>query len=248
MKPMRWVMVLWILCSSALLPWAAGAAEPKDSDRQGGVSISEAEFREAFTRYLCAHLRKPPSDVVVSRFKVSENAPVPAGPVTIQLYQKEHTPLYGLVRLAAMVSVKGAVRHEATLTGWVDVFESMVCTSRPLKKGQVLKAEDLYLSRQNVTRGQGQAVIDMDKAVGLVVRHSVRQNTPLREWMLEKAPVLDKGAVVTILAQLGGLRVTVKGVALERGYPGEMVKVQNSMSQKAVFARVVDSSHVRVEF
>jgi flagella basal body P-ring formation protein FlgA len=88
----------------------------------------------------------------------------------------------------------------------------------------------------------------MEDAVGLMVRHSIRQNTPLKEWMLERAPVLDKGAVVTILAQMGGLRVTVKGVALERGYPGEMVKVQNSMSQKTILARVMDSAHVMVEF
>jgi flagella basal body P-ring formation protein FlgA len=47
---------------------------------------------------------------------------------------------------------------------------------------------------------------------------------------------------------MGGLRVSVKGVTLERGYPGEMVKVQNSMSQKAILARVIDSAHVMVEF
>lgn len=248
MKRLRFAIVLFTLCSTALLPWPAGAGETEDSDRQGGASVSEAQFREAFTRYLCTHLRKPASDVVVSKFKVSENPAVPPGPVTIQLYQKERTPLYGLVRLVAMVSVKGTVRHEATLSGWVDVFESTVCTSRPLKKGEVLKEEDLYLSRQNVSRSQGRAVVDIDKAVGLMVRHNVRQNTPLKEWMLEKAPVLDKGAVVTIIAQMGGLRVTVKGVALERGYTGEMVKVQNSMSQKAVFARVIDGSQVKVEF
>jgi flagella basal body P-ring formation protein FlgA len=193
-------------------------------------------------------LKKPASDVVVSKFKVSENPPVPSGPVTLRIFQKERGALVGLVRLSAMVSVNGVVRHEATLSGWVDVFESAVCTARPLKKGEVLKKEDLYVTRENVSRVQGQAVTDMEDAVGLMVRHSIRQNTPLKEWMLERAPVLDKGAVVTILAQMGGLRVTVKGVALERGYPGEMVKVQNSMSQKTILARVMDSAHVMVEF
>jgi flagella basal body P-ring formation protein FlgA len=194
------------------------------------------------------HLRKPASDVVVSKFKVSENPPVPAGPLSLRIFQKERGALTGLVRLAAMVSVNGVVHHEATMSGWVDVFESAVCAARPLKKGEILKKEDLYLTRENVTRLQGQALTDMDKAVGLMAKHSVRQNTCLKEWMLEKAPVLDKGATVNILAQRGGLRVMVRGVALESGCPGEMVRVQNSMSHKSILARVIDSAHVMVEF
>lgn len=248
MKSLGFAVILFFACLAALLPRPVGAGETKETGREGSLSVSEPQFREAFSRYLCTHLKKPASDVVVSKFKVSENPPVPAGPVSIQIFQKERGSLLGLVRLSAMVSVNGAVRHEATLSGWVDVFESAVCTARPLKKGEVLKKEDLYVTRENVSRLQGQAVTDMDEAVGLMVRHSIRQNTCLKEWMLEKAPVLDKGAVVTILAQMGGLRVTVKGVALERGYPGEMVKVQNSMSQKALLARVIDSAHVMVEF
>jgi flagella basal body P-ring formation protein FlgA len=247
-KRLRFAIVLFTLCSAALLPWAAGAGEINDSDRQGGASVSETQFREAFTRYLCTQLRKPASDVVVSKFKVSENPAVPAGPVTLQIFQKERGSLVGLVRLAAMVKVNGVVRQEVTLSGWVDVFESAVCTARPLKKGEILKKDDLYLTRENVSRLRGQALTDVGKAVGLMVRHSVRQNTCLMEWMLEKAPVVDKGAAVTILAQMGVLRVTVRGVALESGCPGEMVKVQNTMSHKAILARVIDSTSVLVEF
>lgn len=248
MKSMGFAVIVFFLALCLAAPWSAWPGEAKAPGREGEQPVSEAQFREAFTRYLCTHLRKPAADVVISKFKVSENPPVPPGPVALQLFQKERGTLSGLVRLAAMVSVNGRVHHEATVSAWVDVFESAVCASRPLKKGDVLRKEDLYLTRENVSRAQGQAVTDLDKAVGLAVRHSVRQNTPLKEWMLEKAPVLDKGSVVTIFAQMGGLKVTVKGVALERGYPGEMVKVQNSMSQKAVFARVIDGAHVRVEF
>jgi flagella basal body P-ring formation protein FlgA len=247
-KCLWFAVILNFACLSVFLPWPVGAGETKDSGRQVGQVVSETQFREAFTRYLCTHLRKPVSDVVVSKFKVSENPPVPGGPVILQIFQKERGAFTGLVRVAAMVSVNGAVHHEASLSGWVDVFESAVCAARPLRKGEILKKEDLYLTRENVSRLQGQALTNVDKAVGLMVRHSVRQNTCLKEWMLEKAPVLDKGAAVTILAHMGGLRVTVRGVALERGYPGEMVKVQNSMSQKAILARVIDSAHVMVEF
>lgn len=248
MKSLRFAVILLFAWSAALLPGTVGAGETMEPGRQGAQSVSESQFREAFGRYLCTHLKKPASDVVVSKFKVSDNPSVPAGPVSLQVFQKERGPLAGLVRLSVMVSVNGVVRHEATLSGWVDLFESAVCTARPLRKGEILKKEDLYVTRENVSRLQGRAVTGMDDAVGLMVRHSIRQNTCLKEGMLERAPVLDKGAVVTILARLGNLRVSAKGVALERGYSGEMVKVQNSMSQKTILARVVDSGHVMVEF
>ena len=109
----------------------------------------------------------------------------------------------------AMVKVNGVVRQEVTLSGWVDVFESAVCTARPLKKGEILKKDDLYLTRENVSRLRGQALTDVGKAVGLMVRHSVRQNTCLMEWMLEKAPVLDKGAVVNLTRLAGAHPDTV---------------------------------------
>ena len=64
----------------------------------------------------------------------------------------------------------------------------------------------------------------------------------LKDWMLEKSPIVDRGDVVTILAESDGLRVTVPGRILERGYSGELVRVENIMSKKQVYARVTDHS------
>jgi flagella basal body P-ring formation protein FlgA len=44
------------------------------------------------------------------------------------------------------------------------------------------------------------------------------------------------------------LRVTVPGTILEKGYVGESVRVQNTMSLKKIYARVIDSHTVRVDF
>jgi flagellar basal body P-ring formation protein FlgA len=210
--------------------------------------VSEGRLRDSFVGYLHSHLRKPASDVIVSKFKVSGNDDVPAGPLSIQVFQKERGALVGHVRLAAILAVGGVPRAEVSMSGWVDVFESAVCISRPVKKGEILEREDLYLIRINTSRLQGSAMNDVEQAVGLMAKHNLRENTCLKEWMIEKPPVLYKGDMVTIFAQSGGLRVTVKGVVLERGYPGETVKVQNLMSQKTILARVIDASNVMVAF
>lgn len=234
-----------------ILLFSAAALLGPGRDKAAGMqtqTVSEARLREVFTGYLCKHLRKAAGDVVVSRFKISGNGEIPEGPLSLQVFQKERGTLFGHVRLAAILSVGGVARREVSMSGWVDVFEPAVCTARPIKKGEILEREDLYLIRKNISRIRGPVITDADQAAGLMAKHHIRENACLKEWMVEKAPVLNKGDVVTILAQLGGLRVTVRGTALERGYPGEMVKVQNMMSQKTVLARVIDGSNVLVEF
>jgi flagella basal body P-ring formation protein FlgA len=66
--------------------------------------------------------------------------------------------------------------------------------------------------------------------------------------MLEEAPILDKGDQVTILALLGRIRITVPGIILEKGYSGDRVRVQNTMSSKEIYARVVNGSTVTIDF
>ena len=186
--------------------------------------------------------------MIVSRFNVSDHRPVPAGSLTLEVHQKERGTLFGNVRLAAIVKVNGVAHHEVRMTGWVDVFESVICTTRPVRKGLVLHEEDLFVFRKNISRLRGKTFSTMDEAVGLMARHNLRENTSLQEWMVEAPPIMERGDMVTILAEMGGLRMRVQGMALERGYPGEMVRVQNTMSQKSIFARVIDGSNVMVEF
>jgi len=238
-------LCLWPALPGALPAKAGGAGE---SARLQERHVPEARFREAFSRYLCARLRKPATDVIVSRFNVSDRQAAPAGPLSLEVHQKERGTLVGHVRLAAIVKVNGVAQHEVRMTGWVDVFDSVVCTARPIRKGEVIQEEDLFMFRKNTSRLRGNTFTDMNEAVGLMARHNLKENTGLMEWMVEKPAVMDKGDMVTILARVGGLRVTVRGMALERGYPGEMVKVQNTMSRKAIFARVIDGSNVVVEF
>jgi flagella basal body P-ring formation protein FlgA len=140
------------------------------------------------------------------------------------------------------------VENKVRLSGWVDVFEAVVCTARNLKKGEIIEEDDLYLARRNISHLSPNILTDMMKAVGLIVKHNLREDTLLKEWMLERSPVLDRGDMVTILAESGNLRVTVSGMVLERGYSGELVRVRNAMSKKEIYARVVDNSTVEVDF
>jgi len=244
-------MILWACFFGIFFPPEAVSVDKKAIraiTKQGYQSIPEKKLREIFREYLRRRSGKEESDIVVSRFKVIGNRPVPAGKVSFQLFQKDKRRLEGYVRLVGIISVDGVVENKVRLSGWVDVFESVVCTSRNLKKGETVKEDDLYLARRNISHLSPNILTDMSKAVGLIVKHNLKEETCLKEWMLERSPVLDRGDMVTILAESGNLKVTVSGMVLERGYLGELIRVRNAMSKKEIYARVINNSTVVVDF
>ena len=249
MRKLLNVIVVWAIL--LLLPIVGKPAESKSlqkSTQDEPQAIPESKYRELFDRYLSTHLGKEKSEVVVSRFKVTGDKTLPPGKINFHLYQRDRGTLEGYVNLAVIVNVDGIPRHEVKLSGWVDVFRSVICTSRPLRKGEVIREEDISLKKNNVSHHSPHSLTDTKRVIGFMVKHNLNENTCLKEWMLEKPPVLSKGDSITILAELHGLRITALGKARERGYLGEMIRVQNSMSNKEIFARVVDDSTVRVEF
>jgi len=186
--------------------------------------------------------------VVVSKLKVLGDKPVPRGRVSIQLSQKNKRRIKGNVRLVAVVSVNSIARHQVTLSGWVDIYESLVCADRTLRRGQIISEEDVYLVRKNISYLSRNYVTDIDQVVGYKVKNSVKAGRYIQRRMLKKPPVVEKGAMVTIVAESQYIKVTAPGKILKNGDLGQFVKVRNLMSKKDVYAKVISNSIVKVDF
>ena len=230
----------------------SAAASGKKVERveadQGYQSIAASEFQNIFVDFLCRYLNKEKRDIVVSKLKVVGNKPVPLGKLSYQLFQKEKRKLKGYVRLTAVVYVDNVVKNKVKLFGWVDIFDSVVCVARNLKRGETITEKDVYLARKNISHINQNVLTDISKVFGLMIKRNVKADTCLKEWMLEKSPIVKRGDVVTILAESLGLRVTAPGKVLVKGYLGELVKIQNLMSKKEIYAEVINSSTVKVNY
>lgn len=244
------IIVLVCLLGIPFFPAGTAAAEEglKTKRKSAYQNISKATYHKAFSTFVERKLGKKASDVAVSRLKVMGDRPVPAGKVTFQLFQTEQRTLEGQVNLTALIYVDGIERKKVRLTGWVDAFDSVVCVSHNMKRGEILQEDDLYLSRKNVSYLPSNILTEKEQAVGLALKHQIKADTPLKEWMLEKAPIVERGDIVMILAESRGLRVTVPGKILEKGYKGQLIQVQNTMSRKNLYAKVIDEATVMVEF
>lgn len=217
-------------------------------DDQQHQSIADSEFQKIFVDFLCRHLHKERRDIAVSKLKVVGSKPLPLGKISYQLFQKDKRKLKGYVRLTAVVYVDSVAKNKVKLFGWVDIFDPVVCVARNLKRGEIITKEDVYLARKNISHITQNVLTDTSKIVGLMIKHNVKADTCLKEWMVEKSPMVKRGDIVTILAESLGLRVTAPGKVLMKGYLGGLVKIQNLMSKREIYAKVINSSTVKVDY
>lgn len=219
----------------------------KDNHAQGYQTIAPALFKEAFNQFVFGYSGRNSANVVISKFKVLRNVPVPPGNVEIRVIPNRKNKLVEYVRLKAELNVNGVLEKKVTLCAWVDIFENVVCVSRNLKRGRVIQQEDLYLERRNISGMADDVVLDMNQVVGLMAKHNIKADDILKQWLLKKNPVVKRGDMVTILVQSRGMRITVPGKVLGDGFKGEAISVLNTMSNKKILARVIDTSTVQVD-
>lgn len=243
--------IIVFFCIFGIYSTSMGATrknDRQDISHQSYQTISETKFRDIFHKYLYRKFKKQRCDVVISRLKITGNVPVSVGKVSFDMYQKGRRRFEGYVSLIVVVKINGVVRNKVKLSGWVDIFQPVVCASRDLKRGERISKDDIYLVKRNISHLSSKIMTDMNTIIGLMAKHNVKKDTSLKEWMFEKFPIVDKGAIVTIIAESGDLKVTAPGKVLMKGYTGELVKVQNLMSKKEIYAKVVNGSMVAVDF
>jgi flagella basal body P-ring formation protein FlgA len=247
MKHTRYHMVLNIFIGLFVFPLLSSAAFGKATgpDLQ---TIPDNRFASLFSTTLQESTGRSPDDIVVSRFKVSGNKPVPAGRIHFRVIKKRQAKIKRIVRFDVIIEVGGIAENRVTLSGWLEIYQEVVFAGANLKKGHPVVRDDLYLERVNIVRMPFKVLTDIESAVGLQCKRSIKAGTVLKQWMLERIPVVTKGDLVMILAQSTGVRVTVPGRIMETGYENQLVAVENTMSKKKVYAKVIDSTTVAVEY
>ena len=155
---------------------------------------------------------------------------------------------WGPVSIALVIRTNGAIEKNVSLRLNVEARTEMVTATRQLLAGTVLTEGDVQMQKQDLAQAGGDPIKNVVDAVGKKIRTTIRAGAPLRNNQLVSVPVIVSGQLVTIVAENGAIRITVSGRARSAGGIGDLIKVQNLVSQKEIPARVVDTSTVEVGF
>jgi flagella basal body P-ring formation protein FlgA len=96
------------------------------------------------------------------------------------------------------------------------------------------------------TRLSADAITDPDQAIGLAARNAITANRPIAVSELMKPEIVQRGASVTIVYQVPGVMLAVRGKASEGGAEGDMIDVVNVQSNRTLRATVVGPGQVTV--
>jgi flagella basal body P-ring formation protein FlgA len=91
-------------------------------------------------------------------------------------------------------------------------------------------------------------ITDPEVVLGKRTRRAIGAKTVLRTNLIESPPLVKRGDVVVIIAESSGFIITTLGQVKKKGRLGESIPVMNYDSKKILYARVLDSSTVKVDF
>ena len=138
-----------------------------------------------------------------------------------------------------------STRTKLRFTGTaIDTVEAAVLT-RSVDRGEVLKSGDVITERRPKAEVGGD-VATRNQAVGMQMRRQFRSGQALKVADLAKPDLVQRDDNVTLIYELTGLYLTMRGKALENGTEGDTVNVLNILSKRTVSGTVIGRGQVAI--
>jgi len=212
------------------------------------AEVSDAAIRDAVEAYI--HTRAPwkAAQMKIRPIAYNQSHKLPPGKVRLQVVAPKHTDWLGAVPFQVRLLVDGQAVKRMSVPAYIEVWQEVVLTAKPLGRNQPIDRADLDLQRMNMAGVPVNAIVSLDQAIGRRANRAIAVNSVLRTDQVDLPPIVRKGDVVQVLAESAQLKITTQAVAQENGGVGEKIQVINVASKKKVHARILDAQTVKVDF
>jgi flagella basal body P-ring formation protein FlgA len=116
------------------------------------------------------------------------------------------------------------------------------------KKGDTVDLHDIAVKDTYLSGGANLYPASQDEVIGKKLRRDLPAGTVLTSQALDTPVMLERGEIVTIMAENKRLLVQTKGQTLEKGRLGDIIKVKNITSGKQLMGRITADNTVIVAF
>jgi flagella basal body P-ring formation protein FlgA len=211
-------------------------------------TISEQALADMARRFLEAQVPFDRQRVTIKKIQVSQAVVLPPGDMTYQIALPSKTDFVGTVPLAITFLCNGEFAKKVWAIATVEVLQDVIVARKPLGRYQVIGEDDIHRQTLDLAQLPNNVFTTAEEVIGLRAKRTIDAQTVLTPNMIEAPPVINRGDIVVMIAESGGLRISTKAEAREQGGKGERIKVMNIDSRKYVYAFVVDSHTVKVDF
>ncbi len=210
-------------------------------------SMSEDELRQIFLAQVKARLGLKEETIKAEKFRVEPRLhDFQRGQSYLVDWVTE--PRAGSNTMLLTYFSKTGEPKSLRLWGFVEVIAKVPVVVKPLPAGEILREEHVVFEKRELSRLPHDVIFDLRSALGKEIRVSLRPGMVLRSSFLQLPVLVKRNEEVEIFAQGKNFLVKAKGIALENGKLGEMIRVRNKESQRVIYAKVSGENRVEVSF
>jgi flagella basal body P-ring formation protein FlgA len=215
-----------------LLPTSAGAAQSLAEIEQAVKAHVEREFSTLGTisaieiTSLDPRLKLADCDKPLEAFTANGQRRLGNTTIGVRCSGVRPWTLYVPVKIASQVTVLTA--------------------AQPLARGALLKPSDLVPIARDAAALPHGYFIEPRELTGMQLKRALRAGEVILPNAVSRPPLVERGQEVLLTAEAGGIKVSMKGEALQDGAAGERIQVRNLSSRKVVEGEVLGRNHVRV--
>jgi flagellar basal body P-ring formation protein FlgA len=151
-------------------------------------------------------------------------------------------------RFDITLSVAGASSRDLLFrfTGSVTETRDAAIVVAPIARGEVIRQADILIERRPKADLAGGALESASEVVGLAARRPLNAGQMLHKADLMKPEIVRQNEPVTLVYEMPGILLTVRGKAVNSGSEGDVVSVINLQSNRTIQGTVVEPGRVKV--
>lgn len=129
----------------------------------------------------------------------------------------------------------------------IHIFKPVVVLARAVASNQTLTNDDITIISQDIGTLSRNFFTSAETLPGMQIRRNLRAGTILTNDMLSMPMLVNRGDQVTIRVIKPGIRIEMRGTALDAGRENDRIRVRNDQSQRVVTGRVIETGLVETE-
>ena len=146
------------------------------------------------------------------------------------------------------VSCDAPYKWKVNVSAYVDGKVDVLVAQHPIARGSILQKSDVeYAQRLNSQLNRGYYT-SAKQLQYMQAKRNIKTGQAFTPGLLKAQKLVLRGQHITIIAQSGSLNLRVKGKALMDGQRGQTIKVRNLSSKKLIYAKVMSSGIVKINF
>lgn len=188
----------------------------------------------------------PLKDIQVSITSISKKRYLPQCSQPLSVTSIRGIKLIGRTKLR--VSCRAESDWKVNVSAFVDGKVDVLVARQPIVRGSILQEPDMeYAQRLNSQLNHGY-YRSSKQLHQMEAKRNIKIGQVFTPGLLKAQKLVLRGQLVSIIAQTGNLNLRVKGKALMDGQRGQTIKVKNLSSKKLIYAKVISSGVVKVNF